>query len=270
MVQLNGAQLADYIKERQAKEVRRLKQAHGIQPALAIIQDHPDPVIDTYVQLKSKYADDIGAVVESFLVNPAELPTKIKELNRDEKYQGIIVQLPLSEPSLTKQTVNQIDAGKDVDGLGEKAGYPSATAQAIMWLMAGYGIEPLGKKLVIIGQGRLVGAPLARLLSDSGVEPIVIDSPTTGLAKTLETADIVISATGQPGMIKSEMVKPGAAVIDAGTASEGGTIRGDASDELYERDDISITPKRGGVGPLTVASLFDNLLRASRARIAAP
>lgn len=267
---LHGSELAGYIKQRQAKEVRRLKQASNIFPALAIVQDHPDPVIDTYVKLKVKYGSDIGVVVDTFQVKPTELSTKIKRLNDDEKYNGLIIQLPLNDTVSTDDILNSIDPAKDVDGLGESADYNSATAQAILWLLAGYGIETSGQSIVLVGQGKLVGRPLARLFRDSGVEPITLDESSPDLNKPLKSADIIVTATGQPGIIKSGMIKPGATLIDAGTTSESGQIRGDADEKLYERTDINITPRQGGVGPLTVASLFDNLLHAARARMAAP
>ena len=269
MAQLNGAELVGYIKQRQAKEVRRLKQAHGIKPALAIIQDHPDPLIDTYVKLKIKYAQEIGVETTSLLVDPAELSDTVKRINGDEKYHGIIIQLPLAKPEATDNVVSLIDPSKDVDGLGDSAEFRPATAQAIMWLLAGYGIELNGRQVAVVGSGRLVGAPLIRELTKSGIEPLVIDESSGDISRLIE-ADVIISAAGQPGLIGSDLVKTGAVVVDAGTSSEGGSIRGDVGEELYQRTDISLTPKRGGVGPLTVASLFDNLLRAARARMAAP
>jgi methylenetetrahydrofolate dehydrogenase (NADP+)/methenyltetrahydrofolate cyclohydrolase len=269
MKALSGSELAGYIKERQSKEVRRLKQAHKIFPALAIIQDHPDPVIDTYVRLKERYGRDIGVAVERFLVRQDELESIIQRLNDDEKFHGIIVQLPLGSPERTDDIVEALKPDKDVDGLGPDAEHQSATAQAIFWLLAGYGIELAGRVVAVVGQGRLVGGPLIKQLKASGIEPLVFDETNANLAG-LKQADVIISAAGQPGLITPDLVKEGATVIDAGTSSEGGVLKGDASDELYERSDISLTPKRGGVGPLTVASLFDNLLRAARARMAAP
>lgn len=270
MKSLNGSELAGYIKERQAKEVRRLKQANGMEPSLAIVQDHPDPVIDTYVKLKVKYGLELDVAVDVFMVKNNELKKTVDRLNNDHKYHGIVVQLPLSNPDMTEEVVNLISSSKDIDGLGSKSEFTPATAQAIMWLLSGYGVEISSHNVVIVGQGKLVGVPLAKLMRETGVEPVVLDESSSDLSSTLKTADIIVTATGQPGLIKTDMVKAGAYVIDAGTTSENGQIRGDVEDALYERTDISITPRRGGVGPLTVASLFDNLLRATRARIAAP
>jgi len=262
---LSGAELADYIKERQAKQVRALRQAWNVLPKLAIIQTVDSPVIDTYVRLKTAYAKDILIDIDIHRVTEDEAVTLIDELNRDETVHGIIVQLPLQDVSRTDELVERVAPEKDVDALGSKATLDPATPMAINWLLAGYNVELRGKKIVIVGEGRLVGAPLAHMWRNSGHDVTVVSEPTDELAGIIKTADIVVSATGSPGIITSDMLRPEIVVVDAGTASEGGKIVGDLADDVRERHDLTITPEKGGVGPLTICALFDNVIRAARA-----
>lgn len=258
---LSGAELVGYIKERQARQVRALRQASHIFPRLVIIKcDQTSPVIDTYVRLKQRYGDDIliETVVET--LDETAMPGKIDMLNQDQTVHGIIVQLPLSKPDKTDEIVNRIAPNKDVDGLGKNAAFDSATAKAINWLLAGYGVELLGKKIVIVGNGRLVGGPLARMWQASGYHVTVLDSKYPDSHQLIKASDIIVSATGVPHLITTDMVGIGATIIDAGTASEDGVIVGDVDERVRQRDDIMITPEKGGVGPLTIAALFDNVI----------
>ncbi len=261
---LNGSELVGYIKERQARQVRALRQAHHVFPRLAIIQTIDSPVIDTYVRLKRDYGEDILIDVDVYKLPQADAKAKLAELNKDQSVHGIIVQLPLEDPAETDEIVNLISPYKDVDGLGVGAEFTSATAQAIDWLLAGYNVNLNGAPIAIIGNGRLVGKPLSQLWTGQGLDVKVYDDQTTDLISVIKQAKIVVTATGVPHLIKSVMLQPGAVVVDAGTASESGKIVGDVDDEVRERDDLTITPAKGGVGPLTVASLFDNVITAAR------
>lgn len=261
---LNGSELAGYIKERQAKQVRALRQADHVFPKLAIVQTIDDPVIDTYVRLKHRYGQDILVDVELHKVEQSAAEETITELNNDANVHGIIVQLPLAEPSQTDKLVNMVDPKKDVDALGENAELDPATPMAINWLVAGYGIDLNQKKITIVGNGRLVGAPLARMWRNSGLDVTVIDRSVENPADIIQNSDVIVTAAGKPGIITSEMLRPGAVVIDAATSSEDGKIVGDVSPEVRERNDLTITPEKGGVGPLTVTALFDNVIRAAR------
>ena len=158
---LNGSELAGYIKERQAKQVRNLRQEHHVAPRLAIVQTIDDPVIDTYVRLKRRYGEDILVDVDLHKVPQEQAEATIRTLNDDPSVHGIIVQLPLAEPSQTQTLVDMVAPAKDVDALGEHATLDPATPLAISWLLAGYNVDLDNKKIVIIGNGRLVGAPLA-------------------------------------------------------------------------------------------------------------
>lgn len=262
---LNGAELVSYIKERQAKQVRGLRQAWGVQPKLAIIQTVDDPVIDTYVRLKSRYGEDILIDVEVHRVSEDGAISLIKRLNRDQAVHGIIIQLPLADTARTDELVRAVVPEKDVDALGSTAVFDSATAVAINWLLAGYNVSLTGKHIVIVGEGRLVGAPLARMWRASGHDVTVVSEPTKELSRIVSSADILVTATGSAGLITSDMLRPGTVVVDAGTSSETGKIVGDVAANVRDRHDLTITPEKGGVGPLTVAALFDNVIRAARA-----
>jgi methylenetetrahydrofolate dehydrogenase (NADP+)/methenyltetrahydrofolate cyclohydrolase len=329
---LNGRELAGFIKERQAQQVRALRQAHGVTPKLAIVQCKDDPVINTYVRLKQRYGADILIDVDCHMVEQAAVPELLEKLNADESVHGIIVQLPLAEPAETDTIVNLVAPEKDVDSLGNpdapwppgpalvsylralqgvdekqtetymkygegvsqaatqqsaKTGggvsgsarkqasgvrgqwFEPATPMAIMWLLAGYNVDLTGKHVLLIGRGKLVGAPLERLLADSGIDVQVVDRETADLAEQTRAADVIITATGSPAILYPDIVKEGAVVVDAGVASEDGKTVGDVAPELYERDDLTITPAKGGVGPLTVCALFDNVIRAARRKVEA-
>ena len=260
MRELNGSELAGFIKERQAKQVRALRQAWHINPRLAIVTDVENPVIETYMRLKQRYGADILIDVEIHRVPAGGALEVIQELNNRDDVQGIILQLPISNPEQTEELLESIREDKDVDGLRKRAIFQAATPTAISWLLAGYGVDLKGKKVAIVGRGRLVGAPLEKMWLKSGVDVIVFEKGDD--LSQLINYDIVVSATGVPGLIKSQMIKPKAVVIDAGTASENGKIIGDASEEVRQRNDVIITPKKGGVGPLTVSALFDNVITA--------
>ncbi len=263
---LNGRELASYIKERQAKQVRGLKQAHGIFPKLVIIKTKDEAVINTYVRLKLRYGDDIGVEVEIADVPQTEIKKVVEKFNGDSTVHGIIIQLPLEDPSQNDEVLNAVSLEKDVDGLAEGTSFDPATPTAIMWLLAGYNIDLRGKKFVVIGKGPLVGAPLIRILQESDYNVTSADKSTKNIEQLVQESDIVISATGQAGLITNEMVAPEAVIIDAGVAVQSGKTVGDVAPELYEREDIgAITPQKGGVGPLTVSALFENVIKAASA-----
>lgn len=261
---LNGSELAGFIKERHAHQVRALRHSK-IFPKLAIIQAKDDPVIDTYVHLKQRYGQDIGVEVELHKISQSQIPGILNKLNFNDSVQGIIVQLPLADPSKTDEIVNLVDPGKDVDALGEKSEFEPATPMAIMWLLSGYNIDLMGRKILLIGRGKLVGAPLERILKSSGHDVTVIDREIPDLADYTKEADVILTATGSPALLYPDMIKQGAVVLDAGVASEEGRTVGDLAPEVYNRDDLTITPQKGGVGPLTVCALFENVIRASQA-----
>ncbi len=264
---LNGAELASYVKVRQVKQVRGLRQAEGVFPHLAIVQAKDDPVINTYVRLKEAYGKDILVDVSVHKVTQETILQVIESLNNDMGVHGIIIQLPLEDPRYVEDALNSVLPEKDVDGLGENSHFDPATPVAINWLLIGYNVTLANKKIVILGNGRLVGAPLAKIWKQSGYDITVLDRQTPDINEQLKTADIIVSATGVPGILKTDMVPIDSVVVDAGVTSEDGKKVGDVSLEIYDRKDLTITPQRGGVGPLTVAALFDNVIRAARESI---
>jgi methylenetetrahydrofolate dehydrogenase (NADP+)/methenyltetrahydrofolate cyclohydrolase len=261
---LNGLELAGFIKERQAHEVRGLRQASGIEPRLAIVVTVDNPVIDTYIRLKQSYGADILVDVDVHRVPQTEVRELLNMLSNDSSVHGIIVQLPLQDPAETDELVNLVAPSKDVDALGEHAEFDPATPMAILWLLAGYNVELSGKQVLLVGRGKLVGQPLEKILKDSGVSVQVADRKTEDLKAEALEADVIITATGSPAILYPDMIKHGAVVVDAGVASEDGKTVGDVAPEVYERDDLTITPTKGGVGPLTVCALFENVIRAAR------
>jgi methylenetetrahydrofolate dehydrogenase (NADP+) / methenyltetrahydrofolate cyclohydrolase len=262
---LNGKELAGYIQERQAREVRALRQAWHVEPRLAIVVTIDHPVINVYMRMKRKYGADILVDADIYQVKQDDAPALIKKLNKDPTVHGIIVQLPLERPAETDDIVNLVAPEKDVDALGKNAQFDPATPMAILWLLAGYNVElNKGQRVLLIGRGKLVGAPLERMFQASGVDVHVADRSTKDLkAETLQ-ADVIITATGSPAILYSDMIKEGAVVVDAGVAGEEGKTVGDVAADVYERDDLIITPQKGGVGPLTVCALFENVIRAAR------
>ncbi len=256
MKELNGRELAGYVKERQARQVRQLR-AKKIFPKLAIFYDNDSPVIAKYMSLKQQYGEDIHIDVEVIKISANDAVEKLKAAAEDENVTGIIVQLPLAECDMG--ILDLIPLEKDVDGLRGES--DTATAMAIHWLLTGYGIDLEHKKLAIVGRGKLVGAPLMKMWTESNYD-VSLFHRGDDLEK-LADYDVIVTATGVPGLIKSRMIKYGGVIVDAGTASEGGVIKGDLDDEARERDDLTLTPKIGGVGPLTVAMLFENVIRAA-------
>lgn len=277
MKSLNGAEIADYMKLNQVHQAQSLR-SNKIQPKLIIIRDSDNPVIVKYVNLKKQYGEDIGVVVEDWLRE--DVVEAIAEANADKSVHGIIVQLPLRDVSQTDEVVGKITPEKDVDGLatlyhqtnndfeanalGEI--FESATATAINWLLAGYDVKLQGQKIALVGRGRLVGAPLERMWRNSGYDVTIFRSHSD--LNKMKDFDVIVSATGVPHLIKDEMIKPGAVVVDAGTASEDGVLVGDVDEAVRERTDLlAITPKVGGVGPLTVTALFEHVLMAATAAL---
>lgn len=264
---LNGLDLAGFIKERQAHQVRALRQAYHIAPKLAIIRTNPAPVVDSYMKIKRQYGADILIDVDVYTVEQKDAIAQIKKLNADPVVHGIIVQLPLPNTSQTAEVLDAVVPQKDVDGLHSSPVLDAATPTAILWLLAGYNVALKDKKVLIVGQGRLVGKPLARMMYASGLDVITADRTTDDLPALVRTADVVVTATGVPGLITADELKIGAVVVDAGVATDANGLVGDVDPAARDRDDLTITPVKGGVGPLTVCALFENVIRAAQSTI---
>ncbi|HUY53045.1 MAG TPA: bifunctional 5,10-methylenetetrahydrofolate dehydrogenase/5,10-methenyltetrahydrofolate cyclohydrolase [Candidatus Dormibacteraeota bacterium] len=261
---LDGRELASYIKNRQLREVATLRINYKKIPKLAIIQIKDDPVINTYVRLKKQYGSDIGIEVESFHLKQSAAIATINKLNTDNSVDGIIVQLPIDNIEQIDEILNAVDANKDVDALATKSQFDPATPTAILWLLAGYNIDLRGKNILIIGNGKLVGKPLSEMLIKSGQKVTVADSKTKNLKDLALESNIIITATGSPAILRSDMISHGSVIVDAGVATDKGKSVGDLDESVYLRDDLTITPARGGVGPLTICSLFSNVIKSAQ------
>lgn len=264
MKSLNGRELAEYIMERQAGNVRALRQAHTIVPKLAIIRTNPDPIVDSYMRIKQSYGADILVDVDVHTIDQKDAIATVKKLNDDPSVHGIIVQIPLPNPTQTADVLNSVVAHKDVDGLAEKSDFDPPTPLAITWLLAGYNIELVGKHIIIVGHGRLVGKPLAKMWQSINLDVTVVDKQTKDLSKHVSSADVLITATGVPSLITANMVAPKVVIVDAGVATDSNGLVGDVAADVRELPHIAITPEKGGVGPLTVTALFENVITAAR------
>ena len=234
-------------------------------PTLAVILVGEDPASLTYIKVKEKILENLGITFKLFHLPGFSRETKILELvedlNKNKFIDGIVVQLPLPADLNTKKILAAILPHKDIDGFSGE--FMPPTIQAILEILNYYKISYENKNIVIVGHGLLVGKPLEEFLIKKGIKPIICDSETSDLkSKTLE-ADILISGAGATGLIKPEMVKSDATIIDAGTAESNGEMVGDVDPKVYEKVK-AYTPVPGGVGPVTVACLMRNLVEAAR------
>lgn len=259
--------------ERLSKRVlSRLRRKRKKGLSLAIVQVGESAVSEKYIAEKKKAAAFLRVAFRlvrvSSLVSQRQLENKIEALGRDRKVSGIIVQLPLPARVDTQKALDRIPPEKDVDvlssssfsdfALGRLSVLPP-TVKAISLLLK-EAKQPLeGKKAVVVGAGRLVGLPVALWLVQQGTEISLVQKGTRGVPRIAGEADIIISGVGKPGLITGIMVKKGAVVIDAGTSVEGGSTKGDVDFKSVAKKASFLTPVPGGVGPLTVACLFENL-----------
>jgi methylenetetrahydrofolate dehydrogenase (NADP+)/methenyltetrahydrofolate cyclohydrolase len=256
---LDGRDPADFIKERHV----RIAAGLPTRPRLAIIRSADNEAGDRYLKMKRGYGEDIGVGVDLYVETSDTILQRIAELNADPAVTGIIIQLPLTDHSVTTAALAAVAPAKDVDGLGPRSPYEAATPKAALWLLAAYNVTIAGR-IVIVGQGRLVGQPLADRLEASGHHVVRVDIHTKDLAAETRQADMIFTGTGRPGLITSDMVKSGAVVVDTGAPSA------ELDPALFQRDDLTVTPNPGGVGPMTVVSLFDNLLIAAQQPLQKP
>jgi len=285
---IDGKATSNEIKDELAAEVEKIKAAGDKVPHLAAVLVGNDPASDTYVNAKVKACEKIG--FGSTLVRLDESTTteevlaKIDELNKDDDIDGFIVQLPLPDHIDEQQVTEALDPKKDVDGfhpvnLGKLAlGLPtfvSATPNGIMELLKRYDIDTSGKHCVVLGRSNIVGTPMSILMSRKA-EPgnctvTVCHSRTKDIASYTKQADILIVALGQKEFVTGDMVKEGAVVIDVGihrvpdeSKKSGFRLVGDVKFDEVASHCSHITPVPGGVGPMTIASLLSNTLKASR------
>ncbi|OHA63189.1 MAG: hypothetical protein A3J68_01075 [Candidatus Wildermuthbacteria bacterium RIFCSPHIGHO2_02_FULL_48_16] len=238
---------------------------------LAVVLVGDSEVSKKYITEKQKAAEKLDIEFSLSVlrkeVSQEELEKKVEELANESS--GVVVQLPLPQHINTPSVLNKIPVEEDVDVLSEKSfelfkqgklGILPPTVAAISKLLEASVVSLENKQVVLVGKGRLVGLPLSVWFLQKGITPIVVDKSTPNIGEVTKTADILISATGKAGLIKGDMVKEGAVVIDAGTSVESGDTKGDVDFESVSKKASFITPVPGGVGPLTVACLLQNLV----------
>ena len=284
---IDGAAIGRLVRRDVAAEVERLK-ALGITPRLSVVLVGNDPASAVYVRSKGKACEEAGMRGETIRL-PAEttenaLLAQVDRLNADPNVHGILVQMPLPRHIAADKVIRRIRPEKDVDGfhpvnvgklsIGERDGFVPCTPAGAIELLVRSGVETRGKDAVIVGRSNIVGKPMAALLMQDApggnATVTVCHSRTSNLAGHIRRADIVIAAIGKPEMITGDMIKPGAVVIDVGinrvndaAASKGYRIVGDVH-FASARDVASlITPVPGGVGPMTIAMLMKNTVRAA-------
>lgn len=263
---IDGKALRDKVLAELKAEIERSK----LKPDLAIIQVGQNEASTRYIKQKLLAAEAIGAKVELINfpenVTQKEIETKISDLNSDNKVSGIIVQLPLLTYLQSEKLVELISPEKDVDGLTVNSLFKPATPSGVMKMLEEYKVSVKGKTAVVLGRSKLVGGPVKQMLEEKGAEVIQIHSQTPKPINTLvQKGDIIISAVGQPKLVTADMVKDGAVVIDVGMNRdiETGKLVGDVDFENVKEKASLITPVPGGVGPMTVAMLMTNLVKAS-------
>ena len=272
MVLLDGKTLAKEKRENLKKKVEELKEKEGIIPGLAIIRVGNDPASEIYVRNKLKACQEVGiyAVEKHFNeeVNEQEIIDMIEFFNQDKTIDGILVQSPLPKNLDEKKIVSYILGSKDVDGFGiDNLGHLlanqeqvlAATPLGILNLLKEYKIPIVSKKVLIIGRSQIVGRPLAIMFLNRDATVTIAHSKTKNLKELTLQADILVSAVGHPRLITEDMVKEGTVCIDVGINRENGHVIGDMDFEKIKEKASYITPVPGGVGPMTIVTLLENV-----------
>ena len=273
---LDGKKVSQLTKDRLKEKVEILKQ-EGITPKLAVIMVGSDSASQIYVRNKSKACDYIGIKFEEHLLpeetKQEELLNLIEELNNKKEINGILLQSPIPRNLDINEAFRKISPEKDVDGfhpvnvgklvLGQDT-FISCTPFGIMKILEEYNIDIEGKNAVVIGRSNIVGKPVAMLLLCENGTVTICHSKTKNLAEITKNADILVAAIGKPCFVTEDMVKPGAIVIDVGiNRMEDGKLKGDVDFETVNQKASYITPVPGGVGPMTIAMLMTNVVKAA-------
>lgn len=274
---ISGKELAQKVRNDLKEDVANLKQK-GIQPKLAVIMVGNDSSSAVYVRNKSKACDEIGIGFEEFLLEEnttrEELLGVIQKLNERNDIHGILLQSPIPKHLDIREAFNTIDYKKDVDGfhpinvgklsIGEDC-FISCTPAGVMKMLEANNIEIEGKRAVVIGRSNIVGKPLVQCLLNKNATVTICHSKTKNIKEITKQADILIAALGKPKFVTADMVKQGAVVIDVGiNRNEEGKLVGDVDFENVEPIASYITPVPGGVGPMTIAMLMNNLVKAAK------
>lgn len=274
---IDGKELAKNIRADLKNEVDELKKK-GINPKLAVIMVGDDKASKVYVKNKSKACEEIGIEYEEFLLNTTttmeELLELIYKLNSDTKIHGILLQSPLPKHLDINLAFKEIATEKDVDGFNpinvgklslNQDCFVSCTPYGIIRMLEAYNIPIESENAVIIGRSNIVGKPLMQCLLNKNATVTICHSKTKNIEETTKRADILIAALGKPNFVKASMVKEGAVVIDVGiNRLDNGKIVGDVDFEDVSKKASYITPVPGGVGPMTVAMLMHNVVKAAK------
>ena len=274
---IDGKKLAQKTRENLKIECEELKEK-GINPKLAVIMVGDDEATNVYIRNKSKACKEVGVEYEEFLlksdINQEELIDIINKLNQDKNINGILLQSPIPKHLDINEAFRTIDYNKDVDGfhpmnvgklaLGQDT-FVSCTPFGVMRMFEEYNIDLCGKNVVILGRSNIVGKPLTQCCLNKNATVTVCHSKTQNTKKITKEADILISAIGKPKFITSDMVKENAVVIDVGiNRLDNGKIVGDVDFENVKEKASYITPVPGGVGPMTIAMLLNNVIKAAK------
>ena len=275
---IDGNKIAQEIRHEVRKQALSLKEKTGIVPGLAVVMVGEDHASLVYVGRKAKACAEVGFLSREYKLSAdtseAKLLNIISELNADQVIHGILVQLPLPKHIHTDKIIAAIDPRKDVDGFhpynvgGLVSGNPlfvPCTPRGIMELISRTGIELSGKEAVVVGRSNIVGKPIALLLLAQHATVTICHSRTKDLPAVTRRADVLIAAVGKAEIIKANMIKEGAVVIDVGVNRlESGKLAGDVAFNEVAPIASYITPVPGGVGPITIAMLMRNTLDAAR------
>lgn len=273
---IDGRKLAKETRIKLKKKVNKLYEKKGIYPGLTVVLVGEDPASATYVRNKEKFAGRVNIVSNTIRLSAdttqKELLTVIDELNKDNKVHGILVQLPVPDHIDEHAVINAISPKKDVDGFhilnsgklltGQESLRP-CTPAGIIKLIESAGIEIQGKNAVVVGRSNIVGKPAAILLLEKHATVTICHSRTKDLKSVIKSADIVVVAVGRKEMVTGDMIKPGAVVIDVGSNYDDNMVQyGDVKYEEVKEVASYITPVPGGVGPMTIAMLLSNTVKA--------
>lgn len=271
---ISGKELSAQLRSEMAARMPELEKKYGRVPHLAVILVGENPASQTYVRNKARAAEAVGikstTIVKPESISEAELLDIIALLNNDITVDGILVQLPLPKHISEEKVIETISYEKDVDGfhpmnvaclqIGKKCIVP-CTPKGIMKMIESTGVSVSGKKAVVVGRSNIVGKPVAKLLLDANATVTIAHSRTADLAEVTSQADILVAAVGRPEMIKGDMVKPGAIVIDVGiNRLDDGRLVGDVEYASASEVASYITPVPGGVGPMTITMLMANTI----------
>jgi len=278
---IDGKALSDSVKADVARRVRELKK-RGVTPGLAVVLVGADPASQVYVRNKAAACEKAGLHSQVIRldadISEAQLLDVVRKLNADPAVHGILVQLPLPRHMNASKVIETIDARKDVDGFHiSNAGllmtgqplFRPCTPYGIMKMLESENVSLWGAEAVVVGASNIVGKPMAMLMLAAGATVTLCNSKTRDLAAQTRRADVLVVATGKPGMVTGDMIKPGAVVIDVGiNRNEDGKLVGDVDFESAREVASAITPVPGGVGPMTIAMLLVNTLEAAERSLA--